>query len=73
MSEAFNCSDIVFTANGSSVLLESVISKKQTISVISLSSLPIPAIDKASNLYFVSDVKSLSKILKSLTNDSVFV
>ncbi len=67
MSEAFECSDIVYTANGSSVLLESVISKKQTISVISLSSLPIPAIDKASNLHFVYDVKSLSKILKRLT------
>ena len=52
MSEAFECSDIVYTANGSSVLLESVVSKKQTISVISLSSLPIPAIDKASNLHY---------------------
>ena len=67
MSEAFECSDIVYTANGSSVLLESVVSKKQTISVISLSSLPIPAIDKASNLHFVYDVQSLSKILKRLT------
>ena len=66
MSDAFECSDIVYTANGSSVLLESVISKKQTISVISLSSLPIPAINKASNLHFVYDVQSLSKVLMRL-------
>ena len=41
--------------------------KKETISVISLSSLPIPAIDKASNLHFVNDTNSFSKILKKLT------
>lgn len=64
--DAFELSDIVYTANGSSVLLESVIRKKQTISPISLSTLPIPAIDKAPNLYFVYDIASLTKILKSL-------
>ena len=67
IADAFELSDIVFTANGSSVLLESVVNKKETISVISLSSLPIPAIDKASNLHFVNDTNSLSKILKKLT------
>ena len=67
IADAFELSDIVFTANGSSVLLESVVNKKETISVISLSSLPIPAIDKASNLHFVNDTNSFSKILKKLT------
>ncbi len=70
VSEAFKLSDIVYTANGSSVLLESVVNQKETISLISLSSLPIPAIHNAPNLYFVHDVNSLSKILKNLVNNS---
>ena len=71
VSEAFKLSDIVYTANGSSVLLESVVNQKETISLISLSSLPIPAIHNAPNLYFVHDANSLSKILKNLVNNSV--
>ena len=71
ITDAFELSDIVFTANGSSVLLESVVNKKETVSVISLSSLPIPAIDKAPNLHFVNDADSLSKILKKLTERQV--
>ena len=67
VSDALECSDIVYTANGSSVLLESVLRKKHTISLISLSTLPIPAITKASNLYFAYDVNSLSTILNRLT------
>ena len=39
VQEAFNHSDIVYTANGSSVLLEAVVNNKQTISIISLTSL----------------------------------
>jgi len=66
VSDAFELSDIVYTANGSSVLLESVVNKKETVSLISLSSLPIPAISKASNLHFAHDVNSLSKILNRL-------
>lgn len=69
--DAFEVSDIVYTANGSSVLLESVLQKKQTISPISLSTLPIPAIVKAPNLHFVYDIASLTKILKSLIESSI--
>ncbi len=68
VSEAFKLSDIIYTANGSSVLLESVVKNKQTVSLISLSTLPIPAINKASNLHFVYDSISLSKILNKLIN-----
>jgi len=66
MSDAFNLTDIVLTTNGSSVLLESVMSKKQTISLLSLTSLPIPVLTKGKNLHFVYDASSLSKILKKL-------
>jgi surface carbohydrate biosynthesis protein (TIGR04326 family) len=72
-SEAFKYSDIVFIANGSSVLLESVIKKKITVSLISLSTLPMPAVEKAENLYFVYDLNSFKEILNKLnfksTND----
>ena len=68
VSEALELSDIVYAANGSSVLLESVVKKKQTVSLISLSTLPIPAVNKAENLYFVYDVTSLSKIFNKLIN-----
>ena len=68
VSEAFKLSDIVYTANGSSVLLESVVRNKQTVSLISLSTLPIPAVNKASNLHFVYDTISLCKILNRLIN-----
>ena len=70
MQDAFQLSDIVYVANSSSVLLESVLLKKQTVSLISLSTLPIPAINKASNLYFVEDESSLSNIFAQLTNES---
>ena len=66
MSDAFQLSDVVYTANGSSVLLESVINEKQTVSLVSLSSLPMPAINKAPNLYFIYDVDTLSKILTQI-------
>ena len=71
MPDVFQYSDIVYTANGSSVLLESVLNKKQTISLISLSSLPIPSIQKASNLHLIYDVNSLSKILNRLINEPI--
>ena len=71
ISDAFELSDIVYTANGSSVLLESVVNKKETISLISLSSLPIPAIDSAPNLYFVHDINSLSNILRKLISKPI--
>ena len=67
VSEAFKYSDIVLIANGSSVLLESVIKRKITISLISLSTLPIPVVEEGKNLYFVYDKKSLSKTLSQLT------
>jgi len=64
--DAFSCSEIIYIANGSSVLLESVLCKKITLSLISLSTLPMPAVDKASNLHFVYDSHSLSDILIKL-------
>ena len=69
VQEAFNHSDIVYTANGSSVLLEAVVNNKQTISIISLTSLPIPAVTNASNLHFVENSVSLKNILNKLSND----
>lgn len=69
VEDAFSYSDIVYTANGSSVLLESVVKNKQTISLISLTSLPIPAVTKATNLYFVKDVDSLKNVLNKLSNN----
>ncbi len=69
VQEAFNRSNIVYTANGSSVLLEAVVNNKPTVSLISLSSLPIPAVSKAQNLYFIEDSESLKNILNKLSND----
>ena len=69
MQDAFQLSDIVYVANSSSVLLESVLSKKHTVSLISLSTLPMPAINKAPNLYFVEDENLLSNTLNQLTNE----
>lgn len=68
--EAFKCSNIIYVANGSSVLLESVIKKKQTVSLVSLATLPIPAIEKANNLFFVSNVRDLSDILNTLISNA---
>ena len=68
--DAFNYSKIIYIANGSSVLLESVLCKKITVSLISLSTLPMPAIDKASNLHFVYDSHSLSDKLNKLKTKS---
>lgn len=69
VQNAFQLSDIVYVANSSSVLLESVLSKKHTVSLISLSTLPMPAIDKAPNLYFVEDENSLFNTLTKLANE----
>ena len=68
--ESFKCSNIIYVANGSSVLLESVIKKKQTVSLVSLATLPIPAIEKANNLFFVSNVRDLSDILNTLISNA---
>ena len=65
MSDAFKFSDIVYTANGSSTLIESCLSK-YTVTLFTLSSLPTPAFENATNLYFVYDETSLSEILKKL-------
>jgi surface carbohydrate biosynthesis protein (TIGR04326 family) len=64
--DAFKLSDIVLVANGSSVLLESVLCNKQTVSLFSLSFLPIPSINKAPNLHFIYDSFSLSNKLKKI-------
>lgn len=69
MSDVFKFSDIVYAANGSSALLESVLSKKHTITLFTLSSLPTPAVENASNLYFAYDEISLSEILIKLINN----
>ena len=66
VSDAFELVDLVYVANGSSVLLESVIRKKKTVSLISLATLPIPALENAKNLYFVYNSKSLSNVLDRL-------
>ena len=66
MSDALKFSDIVYTANGSSTLIESVLSKKYTVTLFTLSSLPTPAFENATNLYFAYDETSLSEILKKL-------
>lgn len=66
MQDAFQYSDIVYVVNSSSVLLESVLLKKHTITYLSLSTLPIPAVDSAPNLYFVEDATSLSNTLTKL-------
>ncbi len=67
--ESFEYSDIVYIASGSSVLLESVLKNKETVSLVSLAALPIPAVEKATNLYFAHDAVSLSKILHELTSN----
>ena len=69
MIDAFKYSDIVYTTNGSSTLLESVLCKKNTVTLLTLSSLPTPAFDKAPNLYFAYDKISLSEILSKLIKD----
>lgn len=74
LSDCLCFSEIIYTANGSSVLMESVLKKKITVSLITLTSLPIPAIDKAPNLFFVYNADSLSKTLNSLIlNDQVII
>lgn len=66
IEEALNYSDIVYVTNGSSVLFESVIKAKITISLISLSTFPIPAINKAHNLFFIYDQNSFKSVLKKI-------
>jgi len=62
--KAFDYSENVYVANSSSALLESVILAKNTVSLITLSTLPLPAIDKAPNLHFVYNEYLLSKTLR---------
>lgn len=71
MTEAFEYADIVFTANSSSVLLESVVEKKITISLLSLSTLPMPAVESAPGLYFVYDSKSLGDLLSQIFSETL--
>lgn len=73
MSDAFEYADIIFTANSTSVLFESVLENKITISLISLSTLPMPAIESASTLYFIYDSNSLDDLLTHFFNEKSYL
>lgn len=70
MKEAFELVDVVYVTNGSSVLLESILNNKQTITLFSLTSFPMPAINKHNLLHIVTSSKELNKKLKDIKNQT---
>lgn len=66
MNDAFAIVNTVFTANSSSVLLESLLNNKNTITLFSLKTLPMPAVKDHELLNIATSIKSLEKILNSL-------
>ena len=64
--ENFNLTDIVYCANSSSILFDSIFSSKHTITLITLTSIPNLAIKKADNLYFIYNSKNLNCILNNI-------
>jgi len=69
MNDAFAMIDTVFTANSSSVLLESLMNNKTTITLFSLRTLPMPAVNSHELLNIATSVKNLEEILNSLEDE----
>jgi len=63
MSDAFDLVDTVYTANTSSVLLESLLNGKKTITLFSLGSLPMPAVSKHPLLRVATNKDQLKEII----------
>ena len=68
MSDAFNKVKYVYTANSSSVLLESVWNKKITITLFSLKTLPMPAVNENPFLFIVTSKKVLKDFFDNINN-----
>jgi len=66
MQEAFKNANIIYTTNSSSVLLEALLNKKRTITLFSLKSLPMSAINKHPLLFIATSVKKLNIILSDI-------
>jgi surface carbohydrate biosynthesis protein (TIGR04326 family) len=66
IQEAFDLCNVVFTVNSSSVLLESLLYHKKTITFYSLKTLPMPAIKKHPLLCIAISDKELRDIFKSM-------
>jgi surface carbohydrate biosynthesis protein (TIGR04326 family) len=71
MKEAFALVDVVFTANSSSVLLESVFNNKKTVTFFSLNTLPMPAIDSHPLLFVGSSIIELENIFLNILDNNV--
>lgn len=71
MNDAFSMVDTIFTVNSSSVLLESLLNKKNTITLFSLKTLPMPAIDNHKLLKIATNIKNLETILNNLNYDKI--
>lgn len=70
MHDAFAMVDTVFTANSSSVLLESLLNNKITITLFSLRTLPMPAVNEHKLLNIATSIKKLEEIFKSLNQET---
>jgi surface carbohydrate biosynthesis protein (TIGR04326 family) len=71
MNEAFKKVDTVLTANSSSVLLESILNNKITITLFSLRSLPMPAINEHQFLNVATSIESLKNILRKKNDRNI--
>jgi len=71
MQDAFSYVDVVYSANSSSVLLEALMNGKKTITMFSLTSLPMPAIETHPLLYIATTIKKLQNILSNITTYDV--
>jgi surface carbohydrate biosynthesis protein (TIGR04326 family) len=60
MKEVFSLCNTVLTTNSSSVLLESLLNLKKTITLYSLKTLPMPAVEKHDLLHMVTSAHELS-------------
>jgi len=67
MSEAFSLVDTVYTANSSSILLESILNKKNTITLFSLKTLPMPAVSEHPLLSIATSTDELNYIFSNLS------
>jgi len=66
MDEALNIVSTVLVTNSSSTLLESILYGKKTITLFSLDTLPMPAIDKHDLLFPVTSINEMRNILYSI-------
>ena len=72
MQDAFAKVDVVYSANSSSVLLEALMNGKKTLTIFSLTSLPMPAVQRHPLLYIATTIEKLHNIFLTIYDNQIF-